>query len=155
VARCSTPCNRLPGSLAHAQAHFAHGEALEYAKLGCLVERQAHARRRAPTITVRSRPWRRGLGPVELARLAELVRVACSVKTVADGGRRERFAADRQAALVALRAWYEEWSELARACIKRRDLLQNLGLARRGRRAASEADDTENGSGGPADGEPR
>jgi hypothetical protein len=97
---------------------------------------------------------RRGIGPVELAGLAKLVRIAYSAKSVADDGQRERLTAERQAALVALRTWYEEWSELARACIKRRDLLQNLGLARRVRRGASEANGAESGSGGPADGTP-
>ncbi len=35
------------------------------------------------------------------------------------------------ASLVALRAWYEEWSEIARAAIKRRDYLIRVGLAKR------------------------
>jgi hypothetical protein len=82
---------------------------------------------------------RRGLGPQELDVLAELVRIALSAKSVPSTGPKEELAAKRQAALVALRVWYEEWSELARASIKRRDLLQNLGLARRVRRGADDA----------------
>jgi len=34
-------------------------------------------------------------------------------------------------ALAALRAWYEEWSEIARATVTRRDYLIRLGLAKR------------------------
>jgi hypothetical protein len=33
--------------------------------------------------------------------------------------------------LVALRAWYEEWSEIARVAVTRRDQLIRLGLASR------------------------
>jgi hypothetical protein len=36
-----------------------------------------------------------------------------------------------QRALVDLHAWYKEWSETARALIKRRDFLVRLGLATR------------------------
>ncbi len=34
-------------------------------------------------------------------------------------------------AMMALRHWYEEWSEIARASISRRDYLILLGLAKR------------------------
>jgi hypothetical protein len=40
-------------------------------------------------------------------------------------------AAKRQTALVELRAWFEDWSEMARATVKRRDRLIRLGLATR------------------------
>jgi hypothetical protein len=43
----------------------------------------------------------------------------------------QRIAAAREAALLALRAWHEEWSDVARTCIKRRDHLVRLGLATR------------------------
>jgi len=33
--------------------------------------------------------------------------------------------------VAALRAWYEEWSEIARATVTRRDYLIRLGLAKR------------------------
>ncbi len=39
--------------------------------------------------------------------------------------------AELEQALLKLRAWYAEWSEIARASIKRRDHLIALGLARR------------------------
>jgi hypothetical protein len=38
--------------------------------------------------------------------------------------------------LTALRAWFEEWSGIARVAIKRRDYLIRLGLARRHAKAA-------------------
>lgn len=37
----------------------------------------------------------------------------------------------RRAALLALHGWWKEWATTARKAIKRRDLLVNLGLARR------------------------
>jgi hypothetical protein len=37
----------------------------------------------------------------------------------------------RQRVLVELRAWYEDWSEMARVTFKRRDHLLRLGLAQR------------------------
>ncbi len=40
--------------------------------------------------------------------------------------------------LVELRAWFEEWSEIARLEIKRKDLLIRMGLAQRKTRGAKE-----------------
>jgi hypothetical protein len=42
-----------------------------------------------------------------------------------------RAAEQRKSALIAARAFFEEWSELARTVIKRRDYLIRLGLAQR------------------------
>jgi hypothetical protein len=39
--------------------------------------------------------------------------------------------ADTLRNLMALRAWYEEWSSIARVVIKRRDYLIRMGLAKR------------------------
>jgi hypothetical protein len=71
----------------------------------------------------------RGLDAAERRRLNALVTEALSpadalpAAEVDDTARRE--------ALVALRGWYEEWSTVARAEVKRRDHLILLGLARR------------------------
>jgi hypothetical protein len=54
-----------------------------------------------------------------------------------------RLAADRQKALIQLRVWYEEWSEIARVAIKRRSHLQALGLASRGGRKGAAEDEVE------------
>jgi hypothetical protein len=43
----------------------------------------------------------------------------------------QQVAEERKAALDALRAWLDEWSDVARTCIKRRDHLISLGLATR------------------------
>lgn len=75
----------------------------------------------------------RGITPERRAELAKLVEQAQFVTAPApqpNAGADAQAAEARQQALVALRAWYEEWSEIARACIKRRDYLQRLGLAR-------------------------
>ncbi|MBI4957599.1 MAG: hypothetical protein HY908_36675 [Myxococcales bacterium] len=77
---------------------------------------------------------------LDAERRAELVALVAQAQSVTAPEPHEGAAADaaattaRQQALVALRAWYEEWSEIARACIKRRDYLQRLGLA--GRRSS-------------------
>jgi hypothetical protein len=42
--------------------------------------------------------------------------------------------ARRRAALLALHGWWREWATAARKCIKRRDVLINLGLAQRKKR---------------------
>jgi hypothetical protein len=71
---------------------------------------------------------KRGIGKGERTRLRGLVARAQTTKsmpvdaTVADA---------RTAELVALRSWYEDWSETARAVFKRRDHLIKLGLAKR------------------------
>lgn len=80
---------------------------------------------------------RRGLGKKERAHLRSLVDVAersqpppMSRAITADDPRFER--------LLTLRAWFDEWSEIARATITRVDHLVKLGLvSRRERPAAS------------------
>lgn len=79
---------------------------------------------------------RRSLTPAYRAELAALVksaeRYAAPVAApVADG--------NHQGGLRALRAWFEEWAELARTELSRKDYLLKLGLARRKRPARSGA----------------
>jgi hypothetical protein len=57
-------------------------------------------------------------------------------------------ATERQAALYALRRWYDKWSAIARAFIGRRDVLILLGLAHR---RPSVRDEVEDGTEGGAD----
>ncbi len=75
----------------------------------------------------------RGVTPEERARLAQLVKKAQSAQPVpkVDTEAERRREDERQGALMKLRAWYVEWSEIARASIRRRDHLITLGLARR------------------------
>jgi len=75
----------------------------------------------------------RGIGTAERARIRGLLATAQSFDAVPAEPASE--AADRDKAqhdaLVALRAWYEEWSEVARVVVRRRDYLIVLGLAQR------------------------
>ncbi|AGP35225.1 hypothetical protein SCE1572_12285 [Sorangium cellulosum So0157-2] len=83
---------------------------------------------------------KRGITKEERSRLRQLVDIASGGGAAAeegegaeDGGA-ERAVIDSQEHLEALRAlhaWYREWSETARAFIKRRDFLVRLGLAHR------------------------
>jgi len=95
---------------------------------------------------------KRGINPAKRAELAKLVAEAESLPA-ADGlesaDKTKARVEKRLADLQALRAWYEEWSELAHAAIKRRDHLIFLGLAKRKpRKKASAA--TQTPSGAPA-----
>jgi hypothetical protein len=80
---------------------------------------------------------KRGLDLMERRRLWGLVRVAqtipesAEVRAVEASASRKASQDAHVASLVALRAWYEEWSNIARTCIKRRDHLILLGLAKR------------------------
>lgn len=80
---------------------------------------------------------KRGIDDGERTRLGALVTQA-QTATPFDGVGASSAAAEREAAeadhvttLTALRAWYEEWSNIARASVKRRDRLILLGLAQR------------------------
>jgi len=77
----------------------------------------------------------RGIDAKERRRLHDLVATAQSSPADAGASRDaallEDAEAKRIAALVALRAWYEEWSAIARSVIKRRDRLFAVGLAKR------------------------
>ena len=67
----------------------------------------------------------RGLSPAERQRLRGLVETAES----AEAGPRSR--ADDLAPLRRLRAWFDEWTAIARAAVERPDHLVRLGLAGR------------------------
>lgn len=85
----------------------------------------------------------RVLDEKERARLRALLDQAERYGAVADLGAQqqsEEAAADKRLAdLRELRAWYEEWSTIARAIIKRRDHLLRLGLAQPKRKTPTPA----------------
>ncbi len=83
----------------------------------------------------------RGIDTAERARLRDLITAAESAPEIVGPSAEERADAHEAqlASLRALRAWYDEWADTARAVIKRRDHLISLGLASRRRRNAGEA----------------
>jgi hypothetical protein len=82
----------------------------------------------------------RGFTKVERARLRGLLETATGAqKVAAEDGSQATAEADRRAAKRALWGWFNEWSEIARTEIKRRDHLILLGLAKRKPRKATAA----------------
>ena len=79
---------------------------------------------------------RRSLTPTYRADLAALVKTAERFTTPTAAPATDSSQHD---ALRALRAWFEEWSELARGEVSRKDYLLRLGLARRKRSARPDA----------------
>ena len=78
----------------------------------------------------------RGITAEERARLRKLLATAESGSPPAADAKKaaaEARAQDgrQEAALVALRAWFDEWAEVARVVVTRRDYLIRLGLAQR------------------------
>jgi hypothetical protein len=74
----------------------------------------------------------RGIDKAERARLRELVEIAQTVdKKPTIEGNDLPTAAERRAALIDLYAWFKDWSETARAVVKKRAHLITLGLAKR------------------------
>ncbi len=78
---------------------------------------------------------RRGIDKAERLRLRGLVQKVTQASAVVPSptGSAEEKEQDYIASLIALRSWFEEWSEVARVVIRRRDWLILLGLARRKR----------------------
>jgi hypothetical protein len=71
---------------------------------------------------------RRGITKEERARLAELVEIATSAEELAPLSRSA--AVDEHLdQLRALRAWYDEWAEIARSATHRAEHLRKMGLA--------------------------
>ena len=73
---------------------------------------------------------KRGISRNERDRLRGLIATA-STPAKNEAPEREDDDAEHRQALLKLRGWYVEWSETARAVIKRRDHLIRLGLAKR------------------------
>jgi len=70
----------------------------------------------------------------DLAAKIKLAQTPTILKTL-DEAAIERAAAARREALIEARDFYEEWSEIARSVVKRRDHLIRLGLAQRASRS--------------------
>ncbi|MBL9041027.1 MAG: hypothetical protein JNM83_05475 [Myxococcales bacterium] len=84
----------------------------------------------------------RGIAPEERARLRKLLATAQSgAKPIADGGKAEASAqaGGELVALEELRGFYDEWAEVARVVIRRRDYHIRLGLAKRKRKTDPDA----------------
>jgi hypothetical protein len=78
----------------------------------------------------------RGITPTERAGLRRLIAVAergakADPKSAEASAAAEAQATRRAQALLELRGWFDEWAEVARVIITRRDYLIRLGLARR------------------------
>jgi hypothetical protein len=73
---------------------------------------------------------RRGIDPNERRRLRELVHIAQAAKPPVHVMPAPS-AAEHEATLRELRAWYNDWAETARAVVRRRDHLLLMGLAQR------------------------
>jgi len=71
---------------------------------------------------------KRGLDAAERKRLAALVKTAKGTGKVAAPTSSDE---EYEQALLQLRDWYTEWSEITRLIVKRRDHLIRLGLAER------------------------
>lgn len=81
----------------------------------------------------------------ERAMLAQQVAIAKTGASHADVDAHDATDAEHDNAAAELRAWYEEWSDIARAVVRRRDHLIQLGLAKRrtaGEASEGEEDDT-------------
>lgn len=76
---------------------------------------------------------KRGIGPEVRKHLRKLVKTVRSSPDLVleDETVTAQSDDDRKKALVALRAWFEDWSETARSVVPRRDYLIRLGLATR------------------------
>jgi hypothetical protein len=83
----------------------------------------------------------RGITPAERQRVWQMVREAEALTEDAPGDDRAVSAAEQQTRLREARAFYEEWSTIARTVVTRRDLLIRLGLAQR---KAAASDDAKN-----------
>jgi hypothetical protein len=90
----------------------------------------------------------RGITPEERKRLRALVEAAQSPAPEVDdapAGAEDARTDD----LIALRAWFDDWAETARAVITRRDYLIRLGLARRLKKATKKKDGGQEEGGAP------
>jgi hypothetical protein len=90
----------------------------------------------------------RGIGKAERVRLRAKVKLAQSFAGIKGASEQEAFERRVRQALVEQRRWFEEWSDVARSVIKRRDQLIRLGLASR---RSPQAPVEEPGDDGPTD----
>jgi hypothetical protein len=94
---------------------------------------------------------KRGLTPAWRAEMRDHVRDAETLTPAAPAAAASNTAkpdVDHVADLEALRAWFEEWAELAHVAVKRRDLLIRMGLARRKTKKKGDDEEKNDGKGG-------
>lgn len=95
---------------------------------------------------------KRGIGKDVRLHLRGLVKTVQSSPDIAFDTaptEQEKSEEEKQNALIALRAWFEDWSDTARSVISRRDYLIRLGLAKR--RSNGTITDVGDGEGDGAD----
>ena len=80
----------------------------------------------------------RGITKEERKRMRALLATAESAANIVGAPMEAADPAARKGELVALYAWWVDWSEVARAVVKRRDHLIRLGLANRKKKAAAQ-----------------
>ena len=85
----------------------------------------------------------RGLRAELMTALRANLKIVEDLNPETEAIRDQAFRVRRLEALVALRKWYLEWSEIARIAIKRRDHLISLGLASRRTGSGSTTDEPE------------
>ncbi|MGE0328957.1 MAG: hypothetical protein AB7S68_41965, partial [Polyangiaceae bacterium] len=87
----------------------------------------------------------RGIDGETRSRLRSLLSIAQRAAEPPPQSSEEKHAAElaHVETLVSLREWFEEWSEIARACVSRRDYLIRMGLASRRSRSTAETEDAE------------
>ncbi len=118
------------------------GVATILARLDALASDPARKKTRADDRKALDLVAQRGYGPERINDLRALLKKAQSSPDVlpsADAITSAGADPTRAVALAALHAWWKEWSEIARAVIRRRDHLILLGLAHRAARKASVA----------------
>ncbi len=93
---------------------------------------------------------KRGLRTELMAALRANLKIVEDLNPETEAIRDQAFRVRRLEALVALRNWYLEWSDIARIAIKRRDHLISLGLASRRTSSGSTSEEPED-LGGPLD----
>lgn len=116
------------------------GVATILARLDALASDPARKKTRADDRKVLDLVAQRGYGPERIKDLRALLKKAQSSPDVlpsVDAITSAGVDPTRAVALAALHAWWKEWSEIARAVIRRRDHLILLGLAHRAARKAS------------------
>jgi hypothetical protein len=102
---------------------------------------------------------KRGIPAAERARLRKLIEVGLgapepAATDVGDVPAKDTNPAEQRSAKRALWGWLNEWTEIARAVIKRRDWLIQLGLAKRKARKDNDAKTGAGGQGGAGGGKP-
>ncbi len=81
---------------------------------------------------------KRGIGKNVRQQLRDLIAIAKKAELPATLPQPATESVEQSEKLGALYAWYRDWSETARAVVRRRDHLQQLGLAQRKRSKRSE-----------------